>query len=286
MTGPNDASFRERYLTAQDGLRLYYRDYGDEGLEATPVLCLSGLTRNAKDFHGLASRLSAARRVLCLDYRGRGRSDYDPDWRNYVTATYVNDVRHLLAANDIHGVIVIGTSLGGLVSMAMGAASPTSLRGAVLNDIGPEIGTEGITRIIAYIRGARPLPDWDTAARELKRLFPPLSLTSDRDWLDFARATFKEGPDGMLYVDWDMNILRPFAKPAPVDLWALFRSLGRVPLMVVRGGVSDVLSAATLERMRELHPGLVSVTVPGIGHVPSLREPEVTAALDAFLAPL
>jgi pimeloyl-ACP methyl ester carboxylesterase len=286
MTGSNDAPFRERFVTAQDGLRLYYRDYGPACSHATPVLCLAGLTRNAKDFHGVASRLSATRRVLCLDYRGRGRSDYDPDWRNYVLPTYVNDVRHLLAANDTHGVIMVGTSLGGLIAMAMGAAMPASLRGVVLNDIGPEIGTEGMGRILAYIRGLRPLPDWSTAARELKRLFPPLSLTTDEDWLEFARATFRQAPDGLLYVDWDMNILKPFAKPAAQDLWALFRSLGRVPLMVVRGGVSDVLGAATLARMRELHPGLVHVTVPGIGHVPSLREPEVAAALDAFLAPL
>ncbi|MGB8275623.1 MAG: alpha/beta hydrolase [Alphaproteobacteria bacterium] len=281
-----DASYQERYLTAQDGLRLYYRDYGPHGSRAAPLLCLTGLTRNSKDFHRLASTYSARRRVLCLDYRGRGRSDYDPDWRNYAIPTYVTDVRHLLAANDIHGVVIVGTSLGGMVAMVIAAAFPAVLRGVVLNDIGPEVEAAGMARILAYIRNLRPLPDWPTAARELKRCFPRLSLQTDEEWLTFARATLREGSDGLLYPDWDMNLLKPFRGAAPVSLWNLFQALSRVPLMAVRGGISDVFRPETLAKMAAARPDMVQVTVPNVGHVPTLREPEVTPALEAFLARL
>jgi len=251
------SDFRECRYTAQDGLSLYYRDYGDADAPATPVLCLAGLTRNARDFHRLALRLAAGRRVLCPDYRGRGRSDYDPDSANYRPETYLNDIRHLLAATGAHRVVVIGTSMGGLLAMAMGAAMPTALAGVILNDVGPEVEASGIERILAYIGADRPHPDWDSAAADLKTMFPHLSLSSDDEWRAAARATWREGADGTLHVDWDVKLVEALRNgPPPPDLWPMFRSLAPFPTLAIRGALSDVLSAATFEKMAAMRPGL------------------------------
>lgn len=278
------SGFRERRYTAQDGLSLYYREYGGTGLQGTPVLCLAGLTRNSRDFHRVALRLCSDRRVLCPDYRGRGRSDYDPDSSNYQPATYLNDIRHLLALEGIGKVIVIGTSLGGLLAMAMGAAMPTVLAGIALNDVGPEIGGTGLARIVAYVGTDRPHSDWASAARDLATMFPHLSLDSDAAWEAAARATWREGDDGILHYDWDVRIAEPLRNGAPPsDLWPLYRSLRNLPVIAIRGAMSDILSAETLTRMAEMHPGLQAVTVPGAGHVPTLNEPEAVVSLDAFV---
>ena len=191
------ADFREHRYTAQDGLSLYYRVYGDADARGISVLCLPGLTRNSRDFDSVARRLSADRRVFCPDYRGRGRSDYDPNPKHYIPATYLNDLRHLLVATGTAPVVVIGTSLGGLLAMAMGAAMPTALAGAVLNDIGPDVGDEGLGKILDYISTDRTHADWDSAARDLRGMFPSLSLETDADWLDAAKGTWREGGDGL-----------------------------------------------------------------------------------------
>ena len=281
--------YRERAFTSQDGLRLYFRDYGDPLSTATPVLCLGGLTRNSKDFHHIAARVSAERRVLCPDYRGRGRSEYDPDWRRYQPRTYAEDVRHLLALTNVHKVVVIGTSLGGLMAMIMAAAMPCALAGAVINDVGPEIAGKGLARIFAYIRRIPPLPDWQAAARYMEATLPDFAAAGEDAWMSLARNTFREGDDGRLYPDWDPNLMKPFRDPdsgESVNLWPLFRALGRVPLLAIRGAKSDVLSEDTFERMAGEVPGLTRATVPGVGHVPSLAEPEATEAIDALLARL
>jgi pimeloyl-ACP methyl ester carboxylesterase len=250
------------------------------------VLCLPGLARNSRDFHDLALRLSATRRVLAVDYRGRGRSDYDPDWRHYEPRTYVDDVRHLLAATNMHRVIAIGISMGGLVAMGLAVAVPAAVKAIVLDDVGPTVETGGTARIFAFFRAMGPQPSWDDAARELRNVFPKLSIKSDAGWLRFARATYRQGNDGLLHADWDPNIVKPFENPgdSPYDLWALYRGAARIPMLAVRGGESDVLSEATFSRMKAEKPDLVQVTVPGVGHAPSLTEPEVAAALDDFLA--
>lgn len=279
--------YRENRFTSQDGLSLYYRAYGPADADATPVLCLTGLTRNSRDFHRVAQRLCRDRLVLCPDYRGRGRSDYDSDSGNYRPETYLNDIRHLLAAAGIGRVVVIGTSLGGLLAMAMGAAMPTVLAGVVLNDVGPEIGGPGLARIVDYIGTDRPHSDWASAARDLAVMFPHLSLDSDEAWEAAARATWREGDDGKLHYDWDVRIAEPLRAGAPLpDLWPVFRSLGNVPLLAVRGALSDILSAETLTRMADAHPGLRQVTVARAGHVPTLSEPDIADTLDAFVAAL
>ncbi len=280
------AVFRERRVSSRDGLALYVRDYGDHGRAATPVLCLSGLTRNSKDFHGLAVRLSVHRRVVALDYRGRGRSAYDPNWQNYVPATYVDDVRNLLVALNLHRVFVIGTSLGGILAMAMGVAAPTALAGALLNDIGPVIDTEGLAAIVRYLKRTGPMENWEEAVERLRSCFPDLPAETEEEWLLLARNVYRQRDDGRIVPDWDPAILKPFLNgPAPtLDLWPLFGSLGRLPVAAVRGALSDVLSDRTFAEMAEAMPGLAQVTVAGVGHAPTLNEPEVQEVLDAVLA--
>jgi len=278
--------YREHHYTSQDGLRLYYRSYGDPLAPRTPVLCLGGMTRNAADFDDLASHLAEERWVLCPDYRGRGRSDYDPDWRHYVGPTYVNDIRHLLVAAGVHRVIVIGTSMGGLLATAMAVVLPAALAGIVINDVGPDLDSEGTGRIIDYISKDRPQPDWAAAVAHLKKGMRFLSFDTERDWRRFAEGTYREGADGQLHFDWDIDIVRPLLTPAEPqpDLWQYFRAVRHIPLLVVRGGISDVLSAETLARMDSEHAVMTAITIPGVGHAPSLNEPEAVEAIDDFLA--
>jgi pimeloyl-ACP methyl ester carboxylesterase len=278
--------YLERRITAQDGLALSYRHYGDAVSEKTPLLCLAGLTRNAKDFHGLARRYAPERRVLALDLRGRGRSAYDPDWRNYAPEVYLRDVAHLLAAENAHRVIVVGTSLGGLLAMGLAVSLPSALKAVVLNDIGPEIDPGGIARIKSYVGRETELGDWDAATRRLKELFgvswPDLP---EGRWNELAREHFREGPDGRPAMDYDPAIRRPFeANDDSPDMWPLFGALEKVPTLLIRGALSDILSEATATAMAEVKPDLIRVDVANRGHVPLLDEPECLAALDDFIA--
>ena len=278
--------YRERRFTAQDGLSLYFRDYGDANAERTPLLCLAGLTRNSKDFHRLASRLSAQRRVLCPDFRGRGRSDYDPDPDNYRPSIYIADVVHLMAVTNLDRVVVLGTSLGGLIATGIALARPAALAGVILNDIGPEIDISGLAKIIDYLSDDTPLPDWDAVVGRLRETFPDLPARSPEDWLTIARNTYKDWPGGGLVHDWDHAIVNQFAKAlgGKVSLWPLFKALERVPVLTVRGALSNILSGKTLRRMAETLPGMAQVTVEDCGHPPSLTEANVLEALDVHLA--
>ncbi|HZB89952.1 MAG TPA: alpha/beta hydrolase [Stellaceae bacterium] len=276
-------AYRERYLTAQDGLRLYFRDYGDALSPHLPLLCLTGIVRNSADFADLAERHAGERRVICPDYRGRGRSAYDPDWRHYDPFVYVSDIAHLLAATGSERVVVVGTSMGAALAMGLAVMKPMALAGVVLNDLGPDVAAGGFGRIFDYIGSDRPQPDWASAVRHLQHLLPTLSIRSDEGWLKMARGTYREGADGMLHFDWDVNLARPLARSAGVpDLWPYFRALRRLPVLALRGDLSDVLSAETFERMAEEHPDLLRVTVANAGHAPTLNEPEA-AAVDDFI---
>ncbi len=276
---------RERCYTAPDGLRLFFEDWGDPRARRTPILCLPGLTRNSKDFTDFARRESGRRRVICPDLRGRGRSAYARDWRSYEPRTYLEDLRHLLAALGIGRLVVIGTSMGGLVGMAFAAAMPSVLAGLVLNDVGPDVDPDGGKRILDYISVDRPQPDWPTAVRHLRGRLKTLSLASEEEWLSFARATFREGADGLLHFDFDVNLTRPLLRSGGIeqDLWALWRALARTPVLAIRGEVSDILPAGTFTRMKAEHPDLAQASVPGVGHAPTLNEPPAREALDDFL---
>jgi pimeloyl-ACP methyl ester carboxylesterase len=280
----NDVQPRERHFTSRDNLRLFFEDW-DCGGGGTPVLCLPGLTRNSRDFTKLARHLAPTRRVVCPDMRGRGRSQYAEHWRTYDAATYLDDIRHLLAALGLSRVVILGVSLGGLLGTAIAAAFPTVLAGLIVNDVGPDVALAGRTRILDYVGRDRPQPDWPSAVAHLKETFKTLSLQTDEDWLSFTRATYREGADGELHFDWDMSIIRPIlAPPEPLpDLWALWRGVHRIPVLAIRGGASDILSPETFARMKAEKPDLVQVTLPGVGHCPSLNEPPVRKAIDDFL---
>lgn len=279
------APYRERRFTSRDNLSLYFRDYGDPTARRAPLLCLAGLTRNSKDFHDLAARLSADRRVVALDYRGRGQSDYDRNWRNYDPRVYMDDVLQLLATTNMDGVVALGTSLGGLVAMSLAVAAPIRLAGVILNDIGPVVEAAGIERVRELLRVCRPQPDWETAARYIKANYPGLSIKTDEGWLKLARRTFREGPDGLLHFDFDPTVTRTLeaARNPNSDLWPLFGALRHVPTLAIRGAISDILSPETFDRMAEEKPDLVRATIPGVGHVPLLDEPASVQAIDAFL---
>ena len=280
------APYRERYVRSQDGLRLYVRDYGDPASPLTPILCLSGITRNSKDFAAVAAYLSAGgRRVVCPDYRGRGRSDYDHDWRRYDVPTYINDVRHIVTACHLHRLAVIGTSLGGFLAMGLAVAMPTAVAGAVLNDVGPELNAAALTPVIDYMNDNSSYADWDAVVSRLRQTFPDLPATTDAEWRTIAEATHVEDEDGRIHRDWDHRIVKPLLRRRQpvIDLWPLFRALRPFPVLALRGALSQLLSESSLARMADTASTITTVTVPGVGHAPDLTEAESRAAIDAWL---
>jgi pimeloyl-ACP methyl ester carboxylesterase len=278
---------REGYLTVADGLRLHCRDYPGAA-DKPPLLCLHGLTRNARDFADFAERYSPGRRVIALDFRGRGLSDHDPLPARYVPLTYAGDVVQLLDQLGIGQAIFVGTSLGGLVTMVIAAMAPQRIAASILNDVGPELAEAGLDRIRSYVGKDARFATWDDAADAIaanqRTSYPNYTR---HDWLAMARRNCRQR-DGAIMFDYDMAVALPFVKgPAPkVDLWPLFQALGQKPLLVVRGEISDLLSAAALEKMHEAVPDLKSAIVPDVGHAPMLDEPEAVAAIDNFLASL
>lgn len=288
-SGPQN--WRDIHFTARDGLRLYARHYPAPGSRLRPVLCLAGLTRNSRDFHQLASVLSspeqpAPRHVYTVDYRGRGRSANDPDWRNYQVMNELLDVLDFMTIQGLSDTAIVGTSRGGILAMIMAAVRPGNIGAVVLNDIGPLIEREGLLRIVSYV-GRVPLPaSWAEAAelaRSLnQRQFPAVPAHM---WEELARQQYNE-EDGRPAPGYDQALNRTASildGPLP-ELWPQFKALSRVPVMVLRGETSDILSAATAERMEREHPGLTLLTVPGQGHAPILRETLSLDAIQAFLA--
>lgn len=279
-------SYLERRVTTFDNLSLYIRDYGNPLDLRVPLFCLGGLTRNSKDFESLAERYSAdGRRVICPDYRGRGQSQYDPNWANYDPRTYIRDIQDIFAALNVHRVVVVGTSLGGILGMGMGAAMPTALAAVVMNDVGPVVETEGLDFIIDYIKEDRPHDDWDAAVVTIKKMLPNLTFQDETIWLKMAENTFRKCDDGKLRFDWDVNIAKPLlvSDYKIPDMWPLFRALADIPALVLRGEESDILSPECFAEMQKVKPDLVAVEIPRAGHVPTLAEPESRAALDEFL---
>lgn len=277
-----------RYVVTRDNLRLHYLDLGPSSARtsATPVLCLPGLTRNGRDFFPLASTLMDMRRVLILDARGRGRSDYATAPRHYRAEVDLDDIMQFLIAVGIERAIVVGTSFGGLMALALAAFRPAVLAGLVLNDIGPTVGWKAVDDLLKAFSDERPLSNWAEAASELKRIIPELGLKDDDLWLHAAKATWREGPDGRLRMDFDARLARVWRNRGvgEHDLWALWNAAHVVPALVLRGQISGVLSAETVAEMKKRKPDLRTVTIPGVGHAPSLIEPESHAALTSLLA--
>jgi len=284
--GVTPEGYADRYFTVRDGLRLHYRDYPGSA-DRPPLLCLPGLTRNARDFADLAERCSPHFRVIALDFRGRAASDYDPVPARYNPLTYAGDVIELLDQLGIPQAIFVGTSLGGLVTMVMAATAPQRIAAAIINDVGPDVDPAGISRILSYVGKDVRFKSWDEVGSTISANYGgKFERYTHADWVAMAKRNCRE-ENGEIRFDYDMAIAEPFktAGPVPeVDLWPLFAALGVKPLLVVRGEKSDLLTAETAEKMQAAAPGMKLAVVPGVGHAPELSEPEAVEAIDGFLA--
>lgn len=283
-------TFTERRWTSHDGLSLYARDYAAVGREAgLPVICLHGLTRNSKDFEEIAPLIAGmGRRVVVADVRGRGQSGWDPNPANYQPKIYARDVIGMMKELGIDRAVFLGTSMGGIITMTLAAIRPKAVAAAILNDVGPAIAPEGIARILSYAGQPVDIRNWDDAAAYVERTnavaFPDYRKA---DWRKVARRTFRD-QEGVPVLDYDPAISVALAKPPP--RWAswmahlLFRRLARKrPTLLIRGALSDVISADIAEKMQRLAPSMQRVDVPDVGHAPTLIEPEAVDAIRNFL---
>jgi pimeloyl-ACP methyl ester carboxylesterase len=283
------ALWREQHWQSADGLTLFSRVYAAAGPAAPAVLCLPGLTRNSRDFEALAPHLATRYRVICPDLRGRGFSARDPHWQNYHPGVYLDDLKRLLEVLELPRVGIIGTSLGGLLAMLLAAGAPAAVAGIVLNDIGPEADPRGIERIRGYTGKLSPVRTWTEAVAQFRTVngaaWPDLS---EAQWSIVTRRSYREDAAGIPVFDSDPMIGEAIrAAPAvPPALWPVFAQISAVPMLVIRGAESDLLSESTVQRMRREKPDLEALTVPERGHAPLLDEPGVVPAIDRFLARL
>ena len=287
----DEAGFQACFVTAPDGLRLGVRRYGTCSPRRLPIVCLPGLTRNGADFHEIATTLTAdpaqSRLVIAIDARGRGRSGYDPNPDNYDFPVELADVLAVITALEVGPAIFLGTSRGGILSMLLGAARPGALAGVILNDIGPVIEVKGLMRLKGYV-GKMPTPRSFAEGAEILRRLGDAQFTgmTSEDWLAQARRTWKE-VNGGLALDYDARLSRTLEsvdleRPLP-PLWGPFDSLAHIPLMVVHGANSDILSSATIDAMRARRLDIDLLEVPDQGHAPLLAEADVIARLAAFV---
>jgi pimeloyl-ACP methyl ester carboxylesterase len=280
------------FITAQDGLRLHVQEWRPSGgAAALPVVCLPGLARTVTDFETLARALAAdptsAHRVIALDSRGRGRSQYDRDPANYDLRVELADLLAVLTALEIPRAVFVGTSRGGILTMLLVALRPAAIAGCVLNDIGPVIEREGVARIRSYVGKLPQAATFQDGADILRRLFgAQFPGLSDPDWLAFARRTFKQ-EGARLVPDYDPRLAETLQgtdleRPLPT-LWKEFEGLAPVPVLLLRGANSDILSVATVKEMRARHPTMQVIEVADQGHAPILSGATLIEDIVAFI---
>lgn len=282
------ADYQDIWYQSSDGLTLYARDYRHPDPAAT-LLCMHGLTRNSADFDGIANHLAGRYRLVVVDQRGRGRSQWDSDTGNYQPAVYVQDMFKLLDELELDRVGLVGTSMGGLMSMIMAAMQPVRVGSVILNDIGPVINPAGLERIKGYVGKSSAVTSWEEAVAQNRdingREFPDFS---DADWLRFTRALYVEDDSGVPVLAYDPAIAQPMAEDqdaaVPPDLWPAFAALAEIPTLVVRGAMSDILAPECVAEMLARKPDLQVAEIDNRGHAPILDEPAAIAAIDAFLA--
>ena len=295
------AGYTDGYWWSGDGVRLHYRDYAGpsdrSAANRPPIVCIPGLTRNARDFANVTDRLAGAWRLILVDLRGRGESGYAKDPLSYAPLTYMQDVQALIAELRLPRIVAFGTSLGGLVTMLLSSTSPGLIAGALINDIGPVIDPAGLRRIGGYVGRAQSHATWLHAARALaeaqRDIYPNYDLER---WLGYAKRLYRLTPGGRVVLDYDMKIAEAFrlsggegggtgeSGSGAIDMWPAFQSLAGCPVALVRGALSDLLSQETVAQMAGRVPGLQVATVPDVGHAPVLDEPEAVAAIAALLA--
>ncbi|WP_340264179.1 alpha/beta fold hydrolase [Sphingobium mellinum] len=282
------SSYTDEYWWSPDGLRLHYRNYGGGADGRPPLLCLPGLTRNARDFEPLAARLAGDWRLICPDLRGRAESAQSKDAMTYVPLTYLQDISRLLADLAITRFVAIGTSLGGLITMLIAATHREWLAGSLLNDVGPTLEEAGLARIRSYVGVGQSHPSWVHAARALEEanrtIYPGYGL---EQWLAMAKRLYRLNSGGRVVLDYDMRIAEPLrvaGGEAGVDMWPAMAAFRNIPTLVLRGELSDILSDETARRMVvEVGDAAELVTVPDVGHTPVLDEPTAAAAVDRLL---
>lgn len=280
-------NYDDVFYQVADGLTLYARDYAGPAPDAPVVLCMHGLTRNSRDFARIAPTLALTHRVIVVEQRGRGRSEYDDQVERYVPATYIGDMFELLGQLGIDQCATIGTSMGGLMAMAMNALNPALFTHIVLNDIGPIVAEEGLNRIKQYVGSASEFPNWDSAVNYTRTVngsaFPDYT---DSEWREFAEQICSER-DGKVVLDYDTRLSQPMkaddSAAVPPDLWPLFDSMADKPVMLVRGMLTDLLDLDCVAEMQRRHPGMVRVDVAGVGHAPMLDESGVLDQIVAFI---
>ncbi len=280
------SAYENCYWTSGDEVRLHYRDYPGRP-DRPPIICIPGLTRNARDFEDLAARLSGEWRVIAINLRGRGGSGAAKDPMTYVPATYVADVELLLSELGHERYVAFGTSLGGIVTMLLAQANAQRFAAVLLNDVGPEIEPAGLGRIRSYVGKSNTWPTWMHAARAVQEgndeVYPDYAI---EDWLAMAKRLYRLNSSGRIVLDYDMKIAEPFRVPgneAPPDMWQALAALKSVPTLIVNGALSDVLSDRTADRMVKALDHAELVTVPQVGHTPTLTEPVAVAAIDRLL---
>jgi pimeloyl-ACP methyl ester carboxylesterase len=273
-------------ISAWDGLPIHVTEWcsaeQSDVAPLPPILCLPGLIRTGADFEILVPEIGASRRVIAIDYAGRGASGRTRDIARYAPEACARDVMDVCAALHIHDAIAIGTSFGGLLTMGLSVARPGLIRAAILNDIGPDVGTDGADFVRRFVGHDPALNNLDACAAYLRITLPHLSLDSDATWRRMAELTYAPGQDGRFHPVWDTRIADLLSSPPP-DLWPLFGALSQRPVLLVCGGASDILLPATVARMRDVHPTMHVVTLPGVGHAPVMTEPPALAAIQIFL---
>ncbi len=276
----------EYWFHSADGLRLFSRVYSGPTPDARVVLCLHGLMRNSRDFGDLAAHLGTRYRVIAPDVRGRGLSARDPNFKNYQIAVYLNDLLSLCTGLGVQRATIIGTSMGGLMAMVFAVMQPQLVAGIVLNDVGAEVDPRGVERIRGYAGKSPPVRSWEQAVAQVRSIYGPAwPGLSDERWEKIARLNYRANAAGVPEVDADPLISEPLrdSSTAAPTLWPLWGALAKVPMLAIRGETSDILSPATLERMKREKPDLRLLTVPNRGHAPLLDEPECLAAIDEFV---
>jgi len=276
----------EYWFDSQEGLRLFSRVYAGPSADVPVVLCLHGLMRNSRDFEYLAVHLAGRYRVVAPDVRGRGFSARDANSSHYQIPTYLADLLLLLRGLGVDRVNIIGTSMGGLMAMVLAAMQPRLVASIVLNDVGPEIDPRGLERIRGYAGKSPPVRSWEEAVAQVRSIYGAVwPGLSDERWERIARLSYRANAEGVPQADADPLVAEPLRddKAATVNLWPLWGTLAKTPVLAIRGALSDVLSAATLARMRREKPDLEVLEVARRGHPPLLDEPESLAAIDGFL---
>lgn len=275
------------FFTADDGLKLAYDDRG----EGPVLLCLPGLTRNMDDFEPVVEHFAHRARVIRMDFRGRGASGYDADYSHYNVVQESQDVIRLLDHLGLATAAILGTSRGGLVAMTLAATAKDRLAGVCFNDIGPVIEPVGLTYIMGYLGLPPADPDFDIALREVpRRMAARFPNVSSDTWARYIRRVWDVAEDGSLSLRYDPKLRDATldqmkaaeGQPAP-DLWPLFAALEGLPLALIRGANSDLLSSDTAAKMRDLRPDMIYADVADRGHVPFLDEPESLSVITQFL---